>query len=456
VIDMRRFRQSWCLWVWSGLVLSLGPDVARAQTAPVSRALTLDEAVQMAVAASPRLAEATARTTAATSSVGALKALAYPTASVLAQYARQNNITEFLIPDGQGGSRVLYPNIVNMFKARAEVSVPIYSFGRVASNVAAAEAEVQAADADRRAVEAQVRLDTMRAYWTLATAREAARVLTESLARADAWVGDVRAREAAGVLPPSDVLSAQAQRARQYVRLLQARNEAAVAELDLARLIGVPAGSSLQIASPVDRALPRASEAAGTRVEDLVSGALTRRAERAGMTARGDGLRQSAEATLANLNPYATAQAWFEEAKPNTRYIPPVNEWRDSWMLDVRFVWPLFDSGRTKKQAATFVAQAGAIDARRLEFDSLVALEVRQRVLDVEYSRAAIDASGEAVAAAAEARRVVEERFRAGVATSTDVLDAQVALLEAELERTRLTAGLRLAEARLLFAIGEQ
>ena len=60
------------------------------------------------------------------------------------------------------------------------------------------------------------------------------------------------------------------------------------------------------------------------------------------------------------------------------------------------------------------------------------------------------------IAAATEARRVVDERFRAGVATSTEVLDAQVALLEAELERTRLNAGLRLSEARLLRAVGER
>jgi outer membrane protein TolC len=51
---------------------------------------------------------------------------------------------------------------------------------------------------------------------------------------------------------------------------------------------------------------------------------------------------------------------------------------------------------------------------------------------------------------------VVEERFRAGVATSTEVLDAQVALLEAELERTQLNAGLRLSEARLLHVLGEE
>ena len=53
-----------------------------------------------------------------------------------------------------------------------------------------------------------------------------------------------------------------------------------------------------------------------------------------------------------------------------------------------------------------------------------------------------------------EARRVVAERFAAGVATSTDLLDAQVDQLQAELERTRALANVKLAEARLARALG--
>ncbi len=60
----------------------------------------------------------------------------------------------------------------------------------------------------------------------------------------------------------------------------------------------------------------------------------------------------------------------------------------------------------------------------------------------------------DAVRAAAEARRVVAERYQAGVATQTEVLDADVALLQAELDRTRALAGVRLAEARLARALG--
>jgi outer membrane protein TolC len=416
----------------------------------------MDEAVRMGVQNAPRVAEAAAHEAAAQSSVTALKAVGLPSANISSQYLRLNNVIEFSIPDGQGGTRVLYPNIPNLYRARVEFLAPIYSFGRVESNVAAANADVVGAAAERRGAESDARLDVIRAYWTLSTVRESEKVLVESLARTDAWVADVKARAESGLLPPNDVQSAQAQRARQYVRLLQARNEASLAQLDLARLIGAPAGSAIQLSTPVEEVLPKIAEVAALPVDELIGRALLQRAERAGLVARGEGLRQSAKAARANLNPYITAQGWIEGAKPNTRIVPPVNDWRDSWTLDFRFVWPLFDSGRSRAQAASFTAQANAVDSRRTELDGLVALEVRQRLLDVEFGREAIAASDQAVSAAAEARRVLDERFRAGVATSTEVLDAQVALLEAQLERTRLAAGLRLSEARLLHAIGDQ
>jgi outer membrane protein TolC len=49
----------------------------------------------------------------------------------------------------------------------------------------------------------------------------------------------------------------------------------------------------------------------------------------------------------------------------------------------------------------------------------------------------------------------VSERYRAGVITQIEVLDAQFALLQAQLERTRALANIRLAEARLARASGQ-
>jgi outer membrane protein len=81
-------------------------------------------------------------------------------------------------------------------------------------------------------------------------------------------------------------------------------------------------------------------------------------------------------------------------------------------------------------------------------------VEVRQRRREIDSSRAAIDAATDAVRSAAEARRVLGDRFAAGVATSTEVLDAQVALLQAELDRTQALANAHLADARMTRALG--
>jgi outer membrane protein len=120
------------------------------------------------------------------------------------------------------------------------------------------------------------------------------------------------------------------------------------------------------------------------------------------------------------------------------------------------FNWQLWDGGRTAAEGIEAAAATRALEARRAEVDTLIASEVRQRQLDVDSAYGALPTAEAAVRSALETRRVLGERFTAGVATSTDVLDAQFALLQAELDRTRALANIRLAEARLERALGVQ
>jgi outer membrane protein TolC len=117
--------------------------------------------------------------------------------------------------------------------------------------------------------------------------------------------------------------------------------------------------------------------------------------------------------------------------------------------------WSLWNGGRTAAEVAEAQNLAAAAKERLAEFDTVIGLEVRQRQLDLDSARAQIVPTTAGVKSAIEARRVVQERFAAGVATSTDLLDAQQDQLEAELQRTRALADVRLAEARLERALGK-
>src|SRR5262249_29742755 len=161
------------------------------------------------------------------------------------------------------------------------------------------------------------------------------------------------------------------------------------------------------------------------------------RPERAALVKRIAASDDRQAAAAAAGKPTIGVTGGLDYARPNPRIFPRAEAWKESWDAGVAAAWRLFDGGRGRAQRGESAAASRAMRERLAEFDSVLALEVRQRVKELESSRAAIDAAGDAVRSATEARRVLGERFAAGVATSTDVLDSQVALLQAELDRTQ-------------------
>ena len=142
-------------------------------------------------------------------------------------------------------------------------------------------------------------------------------------------------------------------------------------------------------------------------------------------------------------------------APRNPKIFPRQEAWKPSWDVGVNVTWSLFDGGRARAEAAEAAANQRAASERLQDFDATVDVEVRQRAADVVSAQAAIAAAESGVRSATEARRVLADRFAAGVAANTDVIDAQVALLQAELDRAHALTSVRIAHARMTRALGE-
>ncbi|MGE3275856.1 MAG: TolC family protein [Vicinamibacterales bacterium] len=430
------------------VALALAPAAARAQE---PMALTLDEAVSRALEASHQMAEGRAREAGARATVELRRTADQPIVQVTGGYTRTNHIDEFGISTPGAPPRIIYPDLPDNVTSRVSLAWPIYTGGRTDALERAAEAEARATAADIEITRADLKLEVTRAYWAYATAVDAARVIEEALKRADQHLADVRNRLDVGLVPPNDVLSAEAQRARQQMQLIEARNQRDAAAIDLRRLTGMAEGQAIQLA-PLSGRGDEPDEA--SRAGDLVTAALDARPERRALQIRIEGAEARQEAAAAGRRPTVALAGGVDYANPNPRIFPREDKWQTSWDVGVNVSWSLWDAGRTRAEAAEAAAAATAVRERLAELDTRVAADVRQRLLDIDSSRAAIDAAEAGRRAAAEALRVVNERYRAGVATNTDVLDAEVALLESELDRTRAIANLRLAEARLDRTVG--
>lgn len=429
------------------LFLAVSSLPLAAQPAPIR--LTVADAISRGFETSHRLAEARAREQGAQAALRGAQAADKPTVTAAGGYTRTNHVQEFAV--SQGGARlVIYPDIPDNFSSRLSMQWPIYTSGRVDALERAADAEARAVTADIETARADLRFEIVRAYWGAATAREAVRVLKESAARADAQLRDARQRFSVGLIPPNEVLSLEAQRSREQAQLIEASNLRESALIELRRLIGVVDETVIELADALEApALPALPASPA-----LIREAFEQRPERKALTLRLGGIEAREQAAMTANKPVVAVAAGFDYAKPNQRIFPRQGIWQESWDLSVNVSWPFLDFGRTKAQVAEVAAAAAATRERLAEFDSVVSADVRQRLLDLDSSLAMVRAASDAVQSATEARRVVGDRFAAGVATSTDVVVAQVAMLENELARTRALAGVRLAEARLHRVLG--
>jgi outer membrane protein len=412
--------------------------------------LTLDDAVARGLATSHRLAEQAARQDAASAQADGRHAAMMPQVAAQAGYTRTNHVEVFAIPSPTLNKLVVvYPDIPDNFRTRLDFQWPIYTFGRLDALERAARAEARASGLDLSAARNDLKLEITRAFWAVVTATEATRVVEESLKRMDASLEDMRNRLKVGLIPPNDVLSMEAQRSRQEMLLIQARNTREQALTELRRLTGIDPDAAIEVQAVLEAPpLPVADP------DQLVKTAIASRPDRQAIQARVAGADERRQAAAADRKPVVGVGAGLDYARPNPKIFPKTPEWQTSWDASVNVTWTFLDFGRVKAGIAEATAMQRAARERLAEFDTALNVEVRQRKLDLESARASVAPAEASVRAADEARRVVAERYGAGVATATEVLDAQVALLQAGLDRTQSLASVRLAEARLERALG--
>jgi outer membrane protein TolC len=411
--------------------------------------LTLDEAIARGLATSHRLAELDARQQGASAAADGSHAARMPIVSAQAGYTRTSHVQEFGIQVPGGPFRVLYPDVPDNFRTRLDLQWPIYTFGRADALERAARAEADATGLDRAAARNDLKLEITRAFWAVVTSTEAVRVVDESVRRMDAMLEDVRNSLKVGLVAPNDVLSVEAQRARQQMLLIQARNVLEQTLADLRRLIGDPPDSPVVLDAALESAPGPVPPA-----DLLVATARAARPDRQALETRVLGATDRREASVANRRPTISVAGGVNLSNPNPLIFPREAQWNGTFDASVNLTWTFWDFGRTQADIAVTRAAERAARERLLEFDTTLDVEVRQRRLDLDSAHAAVASAEDSVRAATEARRVVGDRFGAGVATPTDVLNAQVALLQAGLDRTQALANVRLAEARLDRALG--
>ncbi len=435
----------------AALIALLMPLKAPGETLTVT--LTEEETVRRAVAASHTLEAARHRIARAASGLAAAEAARRPTLAAGAQVSYRSDVPEFAAPIAGPGqpSVVLFPSIRSNSSFSLELSQPLYTGGALSARHNEALREHEAIQAAVATARLDVAAAARTAYWRGVAALAGTGIADTHLRRTRTFLEQVRSLRAAGLAVEADVLAAESRCAAAQLALLRARRAVEESFATLRSLLDVPPDSTLALLDASAPSPPPPPADAATEAE----AARRQRPELAGLRARLAELTARAAAGRAGARPSLGASAAWELARPNPRFLPLEDRWQDSWTVGVAGRWTFWDGGRTAAEVASREAERRAVSA---EFEELR----RGIVIEVEYARLALEAelaAGEAAeasrAAASERLRAVLDRHAAGLATTTEVLDAQAELAAAEGEQVLAATAARLAAARLARAVGQ-
>ena len=329
--------------------------------------------------------------------------------------------------------------------AGADLSLPVWTSGRISGTIAAAAAGARGAAAQEVGSAADVKLAVAESYVAVFRARRALAVAESNAASLKGHRDDVQVLYDKQAVPQSDLLGGQVSFANAMQQRLRAANALHLAVSTYNRWVGEPLDRVPELEEP------SGAPAAGNveALDHLIAHALEHRPELAAIAAQQEKLEQSARSEGAQGLPQIALHAGYNH------FDNQILDRENFASVGIGFQWKVFDSGQLKARTNALRSQARAAGQQLADLRSVVALQVETALLNREEAVARIHAAAAAVAQAEENARDAKELYASGLGTANQVLDAQALRVAALTNRDEAAFDVLIAQFRLQRASGD-
>ncbi|KAB2922219.1 MAG: TolC family protein [Bacteroidetes bacterium] len=411
--------------------------------------LTVDQAVQTGLENSKSLRSSHFKVTAADAKADEAGTLGLPSLKVQGAYTRLSDIPPSAITTPFGTFEIA-PTVLNNYTLKATVQQPLWTGGRISGAADANEALAEASRQEYSKDRAEIIYAVKQWYWNLHRANEALTVVNENVQQIQAHVTDAENLQRQGMLTANDVLKVQVQLSDAKVRQIDAKNTVRLSMIQLNNVLGLPLSTVIELATPLE-----SGAAVTAELDSLVKRALTARPDLIAMQARVRAGESGLTAARGGWWPQVYLTGNYNYLRPNQRVFPTKDEFKDTWDVSLSVSFDLWNWNQTGHQTTQAEAQLAQAQEGLSLMQDMATLEVTQAFLAVGQARERSAVAEQGVTQAEESYRVMTERFRKGLVSNSDLLDAEGALLQAKLNRTNSAAEMVLAAARLSKAVGE-
>jgi outer membrane protein len=419
-----------------------------------SLSLSIDEALQIAFEKSKILHASLMKVQYADAKSSETSAMLLPSLKFGGAYTRLSSVPSFEVnlplPPPAPSHFVLSPAILDNYNLRVTLQQPLFTGWKVQSAVDAADFTAQASQKEYDRNKGDLVYSVKNAYWNLSKAIALEKVVNESVEQIRAHVKDAQNWQSQGLITINDVLKVQVQLSEAQLRQIDARNGVQLARIALNNTLGLPLETQVELTSTLNHK-PRQFGP----LTALVEQALAKRNELKAMEYRVKASEAGVSFANSNWFPqiYLTGNYYFN--RPNQRYQPVTDAFKDTWDLGVAFSFDIWNWGTAVHQADQAKAQLSQTQDGVAQLRDAVTLDVTSCYLNLQRTAERIGVAEQGVKQAEENYRMTNSKFKQGLSVNTDLLDAEVALLQAKTNYTQALADFELAESNLERSIAE-
>lgn len=315
------------------------------------------------------------------------------------------------------------PKIDQVAYGMVTASLPLFSGFRIKHGIESARFLEQAARLDAEKDREDVIQNAIEAYSNLYKAKKSVDLVKENLQREEKRVKDFGNLEQNGLMARNDLLKAQLQQSNVELALLEAENNFKITNINMALMLGLPEGTELLPDSTGMDTTPDA----GT-VAKWEQTALEQRKDKAALTLRIKAANEGIKAVKGEYYPsLALTGGYVGLDIPNFVTVP------NAFNAGVGLQYNLGALWKTGAKVNAAHARLHQIQATESILTDQVRLEIHHAYQSYITSLKKIAVYKKSVEQANENYRITKNKYDNNLVTTTELLDADVAQLQAQL-----------------------
>lgn len=424
-----------------------------AATAQDTRQLSLTEAVDLSLKNSKQLKLSQAKIAEATASLREARERRLPDVSVSGSYLRLNQPNIDLKLGGgsssggtdtgaskSGGT----PDVNSAAYVLANASLPVFSGFKIQAGVESAKYLAKAAELDAASDRDGVIQNTIAAYSNLYKAQRAVDLVKENLRQSQQRVKDFSNLEQNGLMARNDLLKAELQKSNIELSLLDAENESKIANINMNLMLGLPEETVL-----VTDSASFVNTTDTKTIGDWESMALQSRNDAQALGYRAKAATAGIKAAKGDYYPSLAITGGYIAAD-----IPNVMTITNAVNVGVGVKYSPSSLWKTGSKVAQAKARLAQVEANQSMLTDNIRIQINQSYQNYLVSVKKIDVYAKALEQANENYKIVKNKHENSLATTTDLLDADVAQLQAKLNYAFAKADAVVAYNKLLETAG--